>query len=127
MIFIKNLNKITDSKYDIGYKHYMPFDSTNGLNKTKEQLEQEGILIEGISEPQQIEGKQSIMYYNPVENIIFYEYEDILKPKENIEKETFTKTLAELTVENKKKDAMISQLAQQVSNLNIKINQLGGK
>lgn len=97
------------------------------MNKTKEQLEQEGILIEGISEPQQIEGKQSIMYYNPVENIIFYEYEDILKPKENIEKETFTKTLAELTVENKKKDAMISQLAQQVSNLNIKINQLGGK
>lgn len=42
------------------------------------------------------------------------------------EKETFTQTLAELTIENKKKDSMIANLAETVANLTIQVNQMKG-
>ncbi|WP_460299415.1 hypothetical protein [Clostridium botulinum] len=82
MVYLKNLTKITDTKYLIGYLHSMPFDKIDGLNKTKEELEQSGIIIENISEPQNIEGKKAIKYYNPIDKQIFYEYEEITKFKE---------------------------------------------
>lgn len=82
MVYLKNLTKITDTKYLIGYLHSMPFDTVDGLHKTKEELEQSGILIENIPEPQNTEGKKAIKYYNPVDKKIFYEYEDITKSKE---------------------------------------------
>ncbi|HIG0356303.1 TPA: hypothetical protein ACX96U_001599 [Clostridium sporogenes] len=44
----------------------------------------------------------------------------------DIEKETFTQTLAELTIENKKKDSMIANLAETVANLTIQVNKLKG-
>ncbi|AKA69826.1 hypothetical protein [Clostridium scatologenes] len=126
MIFLGNLTKISDTKYSVGYTHYKPLDEINGLKKSKEQLEQEGILVDSILEPQQIEGKQAVMYWNPVDKVIFYEYEDIQKSKEVTEKETFTQTLAQLAIENKKKDTMIKQLVQTVNDLTIKVNKLGG-
>lgn len=61
-----------------------------------------------------------------IDNMIFSKFKVTEEDKTNIEKETFTKTLAQLTVESKKKDAMIAQLAQQVNSLNIKISQMGG-
>ena len=84
MVFIKDLKEITDGKFLIGYVHYMPFDSIHGLKKSKEELEKEGILIETIPEPQQIEDKKSIMYWNSKDRKIFYEYIDIPKTKEEI-------------------------------------------
>ncbi|MEL5897308.1 hypothetical protein AAGC94_04395 [Clostridium sporogenes] len=45
----------------------------------------------------------------------------------DVEKETFTQTLAELTIENKKKDLMIANLAETVANLTIQVNQMKGR
>ena len=90
MIFLGNLTKITDTKCKIGFIHYMPFDSVNGLNKTAEQLEQEGVLVDSIPELQQVEGKSSVMYWNPVDNVIFYEYENIPKTQEDLLRDRIT-------------------------------------
>ena len=60
-------------------------------------------------------------------------FEDMQQESKNIQsndektKETLTKAVAELSIENKKKDVLISQLAQQINSLNVKIQQLGGK
>lgn len=77
MIFLGSIEKITETKYSIGFVHYMPFDNVHGLIKTEEELLQEGQLVELPQEPQPQEGKMPVMYYNPVENIAYYEMEDI--------------------------------------------------
>ncbi|WP_027624376.1 hypothetical protein [Clostridium lundense] len=61
-----------------------------------------------------------------IDNMIYDKFRIKETEQDNIEKETFTKMLSNLTIENKKKDAMLSQLAQQINILNIKINQLQG-
>ncbi|APH23809.1 hypothetical protein [Clostridium botulinum] len=86
MIFLGELKKIEENKIKAKFIHYMPFDNVYGLHKTKEELEQEGILIENIPEPKYIENKQAIMYWNPADKQIFYEYEDIPDYEENIPK-----------------------------------------
>lgn len=90
MIFLGSLVKITTTKYSIGLVHHVPFDEVNGLHKTKEQLEKEGILVDSIPEPQQIEGKSPIMYINPSTKEVFYEYIDIPKTKEELQEERIT-------------------------------------
>lgn len=130
MIFIKDFIKITDEKYSI-YVHYMPFDKERGykINEeiaTEEQLLEIGKLVELPKKLPYVEGKVQVLYYNPQTNTCFYEYIDIPKTKEDVEKETFTQTLAELTIENKKKDAMIANLAETVASLTIQVNQLKG-
>lgn len=54
--------------------HHMPFDEKYGLNKTVEELQQEGVLVENIPKPEQIEGKIPLLKYNGAE--LYYEYED---------------------------------------------------
>lgn len=51
-------------------------------------------------------------------------YEDVpnIKTKEEIR----ANTLSNLIIENKKKDVIISNMVQQINNLNIKLNKLGG-
>ncbi|WP_048341133.1 hypothetical protein [Clostridium haemolyticum] len=134
MIFLGNLNKITDEKYSIGFIHYIPFDKENGLNKSKEQLEQEGVLIESIPKSKQIECKQPIMYWNPIKKEIFYEYKYIPKTKEELQEielenlkknnEVLTETIAKLTIDSKKKDMLATQLASTVATMNIEINKI---
>lgn len=86
MIFLGKLTKINTYKMEIGFIHYQPFDSENGLGKTQEQLNQEGILIDEM--PQPIDnGKIPLMYYNPMTKTIFYEYIDKPKTQEDIYKE----------------------------------------
>lgn len=53
-------------------------------------------------------------------------YTDIEEPKteEDLKKEALIKNIATLTVENKKKDILISGLAKEINNLNIKITQM---
>lgn len=71
-MFIKYLEKITDTKYFIGYYHCNPFDEKEGYKinnvlATKEQMEQEGKLIDvpaGVD-------INKLFYYNPVTNTIF--------------------------------------------------------
>lgn len=55
--------------------HFKPFDSIYGMGKTKEELEQEGYLIE---EPlkEHIEGKEAVLKRNPQTNTFYYDYVD---------------------------------------------------
>lgn len=124
MIYLNNLTKITDEKYNIGFIHYKPFDKIHGLNKSKEQLEKEGVLVESIPELKYTDGKQPIMYYNPIKKELFYEYEDIPKNTEENQNETFAKTLAQLTIDNKQKDTVIKNLSQTIAQLTIEVNKI---
>lgn len=74
MIFLK-INNETNL---VEFTHFMPFDEKHGLKKTKEELEQEGILVEALPEkPEKIENKGIKLYANPLR----WEYFD-LTPKE---------------------------------------------
>lgn len=64
--------------------HYKPFDAKYGLGKTKEELELDGLFVDSIPAPIEIDHKSPIMYFNPTTKEIFYEYEDI--PKTEMEK-----------------------------------------
>lgn len=82
-IYIKDLTKITQDKSSVGYVHYMPFDENYGLQKTREELEQSGILVELPSEElPKVEGMKCELFYNATTNELFYDY-----AKENISKE----------------------------------------
>ncbi|WP_432408570.1 hypothetical protein [Wukongibacter sp. M2B1] len=69
----------------VTFQHNMPFDAKHGLRKTQEQLEQEGILVNSIPEPEQIEGKQAVLYYDETQGL-YYQYEDI-KLKEDLQQD----------------------------------------
>ncbi|HID0836303.1 TPA: hypothetical protein ACXDA8_003742, partial [Clostridium botulinum] len=100
MIFLGELKKIEENKIKAKFMHYMPFDNVYGLHKTKEELEQERILIENIPEPKYIENKQAIMYWNPADKQIFYEYEDVLKSDEKLEQQKQQSLNAKLFKDN---------------------------
>jgi hypothetical protein len=84
MIYLNGLIKINDTKFSIGMVHYMPFDEVDGLHKTKEELEVEGILINEIPQPNAVEGKSANMFWNPVDKCVFYEYADIPKTENQL-------------------------------------------
>lgn len=84
MIFIK-----LDNSY-VTYIHYMPFHEKHGFKKTREQLEQEGILVNEVPEPEQIEGKAAILHANPETKELWYEYEDIQPTPGELEEQRIT-------------------------------------
>ena len=55
--------------------HNMPFDPVNGLHKSEEELLKTGVLLDEVPEPEQIEGKIALPYYN-AEKGFHYHYED---------------------------------------------------
>lgn len=69
MIYIK-----LDTLNNIEFVHNLPFDDNLGLKKSKEELLKEGILVDSIPEPEQIEGKVPILKYNGTS--LYYEYQD---------------------------------------------------
>lgn len=78
----------------------MPFDDKNGLGKTKEELEREGILVDSVPKPEQIKGKADILYCNPKTKELWYEYEDIPKtPEEELQEkiQALEQSIAELS------------------------------
>lgn len=86
MIFIKY-----NSSGKVNYVHYMPFHERDGLHKTKEELEQEGILLEQLpARLEEIEGKSQELYY--IDSQIQWQYEDIPPTPEEAE----NKKIAEL-------------------------------
>ena len=101
MIFIRPNE---DGLVDIFYK---PFDQKHGLGKTKEQLEQEGLLVDSIPEPEQQEGKIAILYVNPETKELYYQYEDIPKIEEQIAKEELESIKAQLQVTQEAIDFLI--------------------
>lgn len=120
MIYIKIGAKITDEKYPINFISYMPFDEINGMHKTETELEQEGYLIDSLPAPQVIDGKDAVMYFNPVTKTVFYEYADKLKTPDEAEKETFSNTLATLTLENADLKQQLQTLAATVAQMQLK-------
>ncbi|MHB9925629.1 hypothetical protein [Clostridium botulinum] len=85
LILIGDLKEIAPTKCSIGYIHFYPFHFAYGFGKTKEEIETMGI---GIFVPRPVkpkfkEGYYLTEYYNPIENVIFYEYEDIPDYEEN--------------------------------------------
>lgn len=55
--------------------HNMPFDPVNGMGKTEVELQQMGVLIDDIPEPELKQGKIPIPCYEQSKGI-YYEYEN---------------------------------------------------
>lgn len=90
MIYLGNLENIEGDKYSVGMVHYMPFDPINGLGKNAEELTKSGLLVDGIPQPENIEGKSPIMFVNLSTKQIGYDYVDIPKTKEELLEEQLT-------------------------------------
>jgi len=91
MIFIR-----TNSDGKIVFVHYKPFDEKVGLNKTQEELEAEGILVDSIPEENEIEGKIATLYYS-VDNGLYWKYEDEPKIETEEEIKSLKQSIADLT------------------------------
>ena len=87
MIFIGNFEEIESTKFGVGFIHYMPFDEVNGMHKTIDELIAMGCLVEELPEEQHIQGKESKLFFNPVDKVVWYEYEDIPKTPDEIRDE----------------------------------------
>ena len=79
MIFVKHDNG------EINYIHQMPFDAFYGLGKSKEELEQEGLLFESLPESESISGKKPVLALDTTTNELFYKYEDVVVEKTEIQ------------------------------------------
>lgn len=66
-----------DKSNRIVHTHFMPFDTTDGLGKSKEELLKTGALIELPLEPEKQESKIAVMFYNRTDNTAFYKLEDM--------------------------------------------------
>lgn len=83
-------NKVIYLKFDENgrkrYQHNLPFDENRGLGKTKEQLEQEGILVDKLPTklPEQ-QGKTQELYY--IGGQLVWQYEDIIPSSEDLQTE----------------------------------------
>lgn len=97
MIYLYGLEKINNDKYKVNNIHYRPFDPQYGLGKTQEELEQDGILIESLTEPEDSPFKSAVLYCNPQTKEVWYEYEDRpLTEQERIEQ--LEQAILELTM-----------------------------
>ncbi|WP_010292184.1 hypothetical protein [Clostridium senegalense] len=94
-IFISQF-KSTDEEniFIIGFTHYCPFHEEDGLNKTEEELLQEGVLInkEDVPEPENREGYRAELLYDKRNNNLVYKYfeineKDLLHPESVEQKE----------------------------------------
>ncbi|HBE9553490.1 hypothetical protein [Clostridioides difficile] len=63
--------------YKVNLIHNMPFDQTYGLNKSTQELELNGVLVNEVLEVEQREGFASIMYVDKTTKEITYEYVEI--------------------------------------------------
>ncbi|WP_061306824.1 hypothetical protein [Clostridium botulinum] len=126
MIFLGELKKIEENKIKAKFIHYMPFNNVYSLHKTKEELEQEGILIENIPEPKYMENKQAIMYWNPADKSIFYEYEDVLKSDKELEQQKQQSLNAKLLKDNAEIQIELNKQKELNSSLLLRIAELGG-
>lgn len=125
MIYIKELTKITDEKYSIGYKHYTPFDDVKGLHKTKDELLQDGQLVELSTRSQEVAGKNQELYYNPINNTCFWDYIDNSVIQKQID--SLGQIIIQEKLKNIQKDTIINSLGKQlvIVKMNI-INIQGG-
>ncbi|MDU1348257.1 hypothetical protein [uncultured Clostridium sp.] len=87
-IYLSGFELAGDGKYRVFSEHYYPFHEEYGLGMTKEELEEEGILVTEMPKKESIKGKFAILYCNPESKDVWYEYEDIPEqPKEELQEE----------------------------------------
>ncbi|MCD3216963.1 hypothetical protein G8S55_06810 [Clostridium botulinum C] len=96
---------------------------------TKEE-KAKGIALEELPHKEEKEGKTAILKIDKEKNKVWYEYVEDTRIKENkqdgIKKETFVKTLAGMTIQNKQKDYEIKNLSETIAKLTIEVNKLKG-
>lgn len=134
MIYLYNLEKTDEENIFIPKAcHYMPFDKQHGMKdeegnlKTKEELEKEGFLLDKeIKLSYEEDGDVFELFVNMETREHFYKCTGKVEEQPKSKEETLASVISQLTVEDKKKDAMINQLAQQVNSLNIELNKLKG-
>lgn len=87
MIFLYGFEMISPQKWRVPGVHLKPFDEVDGLHKTAEELEQTGILVESVPEPNVSEGQSASLFINPETKDMWYEYEVIPKTPEQLQAE----------------------------------------
>ena len=92
MVFLGNLIAINDTKSKVGFIHNNPFDATDGMNMTQEELENIGILIDALPNESAPAGQQLTgIFVNPQTKEVFYEY--AVPPKTDQERISDLETL----------------------------------
>jgi hypothetical protein len=82
MIFIKFKSQEDTT---IEFIHHIPFDPVYGLDKTEEELNEEGLLVEELPVPESLPGKREVLKYS-VERDLYYEYIDnLITPEQEVE------------------------------------------
>lgn len=71
MIYVEYENR--NGKCVVTFIHYFPFDEVHGLGKTKEELEQSGLFVDEIPDPEE-NGKIPQLLVNPDTKELWYEY-----------------------------------------------------
>ena len=130
-IFITNLSKITDTKYNIGTTWFEPFNENtgykiNGVVATKEQLEAIGKFVDVSGDV----NPYSDLFYNPITNTVFNEKSSISSaPQEQSLQEQINdlgKQLAQEKLSSIQKDSIINGLGQQVADLKLQVIKIQG-
>lgn len=57
--------------------HRAPFDPTNGLQMTRDELEKTGVFVDSVPEPEMKEGQRAIAKYNSDTKSVYYEYVNV--------------------------------------------------
>ena len=70
----------------ITFIHRMPFDKVNGLNKSRKELEKDGVFVTDFPSPEYNTNMKAVAKYNPYTNSVYYEYEPIaISDKERLD------------------------------------------
>lgn len=70
----------------VEFIHCSPFDPSEGLGLSREELEKQGKFVHSIPEANAPLGQRAIAKYNPDTNSVYYEYETIpLKDSKRID------------------------------------------
>lgn len=77
MIYLSDLSKVGTEEWVVGSIHYMPFDPTHGLGKTREELSKTGMFIDKLPEPELVKDSTSLLCVNPERGDAWYKYERI--------------------------------------------------
>jgi len=98
-----------DSNNYIIFRHYKPFDEKDGLGRTREELEQTGMVVETLPTPETIEGKTANLKYNPTTKSLYYEYVDKV-PTPKTEMELALERIASLEQSNAELTTLIATM-----------------
>jgi len=100
MVYLFDFIKVTDADLIANCVHHLPFDEVHGLHKTVEELNQTGILVENLANPNAGEYQSSILHVNPITKATWYEYVDMPKTPEQITAEKISQLEADVATAN---------------------------